>query len=60
MTSICPCVNWGPTPADSVAGYWQLVTDTSNMNRYERDMCMNESAYIFEICEGYTYRYKQI
>ena len=46
MTRICPCVDWGTTPADSVAGYWQLVTDTSNMNRYEQDMCTSVSVQI--------------
>ena len=63
MTHIGPCMDWGPIPEVSVAGYWQLVTDTSNMNmqnRYEQDMCMYESAYICEICKGYTYRNKQI
>ncbi len=54
MTSICPCVNREPTratPADSVAGYWQLVTDTSNMIRYEQDMCMCVFA---QICGVYV------
>ncbi len=57
MISIGPCMEWGPTPAVSVAGYCQLVTDTCNMNRYEQDMCMYESV---QICGGDTNRYKQI
>ena len=64
MTRICPCVDWGTTPADSVAGYWQLVTDTSNMNRYERDMCMSVSVQIcyvqVRICSNLWRWYKQI
>jgi len=48
MTRINPCMDWGPTPAVSVAGYWQLVTDTCNMNRYQQDMFMYESAQIFQ------------
>ena len=64
MTRICPCVDWGTTPADSVAGYWQLVTDTSNMNRYERDMCTSVSVQIcyvqVRICSNLWRWYKQI
>jgi len=51
MTRIGPCMDWGPTPVLSVAGYWQFVTDTCNINRYERDMYMYESA---QICGGDT------
>ena len=64
MTRICPCVDWGTTPADSVAGYWQLVTDASNMNRYERDMYMHVSSQLcgvyVRICSNLWRRYKQI
>ena len=60
MTSICPCMDWGPTPAEaavSVACYWQFVTDTCNINRYVRDMCMYESA---QICGGDTNKSSEI
>jgi hypothetical protein len=64
MTSTDPCMQLGPTPAASVAGYWQLAADTCNMDRYEQDMCMYVSA---QICGGDineiqldTNRYKQI
>ena len=57
MTSMDPCMDWGPTPAVSVAGYWQLVTDTSDMSRYEQDPSMYESA---QICGGDTSRYEEI
>jgi len=57
MTRIGPCMDWGPTPALSVAGYWQFVTDTCNINRYIRDMCMYESA---QICGGDTNKSSEI
>ena len=50
MTSTDLCMDWGPTPAVRVASYCQLVTDTSNMNRYERDMCTNEMCISARIC----------
>ena len=56
MTSIGPC-GLGPNPAVSVAGYWQLVTDTCNVNRYEQDMYMYESV---QICGGDMNRFQQI
>jgi len=40
MTWFSPCMDWRPAAVVSVAGYWQLVSDTCNMNKYERDMYM--------------------
>ena len=57
MTRIGPCMDWGPTPALSVAGYRQFVTDTCNINRYIREMCMYGSA---QICGGDTNKSSEI
>jgi len=57
MTSICPYKDWGPTPAVSNTGYWQLVTYTCEMNRYERDIFTD---VFVPICGGDTDRYRQI
>ena len=57
MTSIWSLYGLGPNPEVSVAGYWQLVTDTCNMNRYEQDMYMYESV---QICGGDMNRFQQI
>jgi len=60
LTSICPYMDEGAQSAVRVAGYWQFVTDTYDIHRYEQDMLMWVSYEEICTCEYLGEKYKQI
>jgi len=60
LTSICPYMDGGAQPAVRVAGYWQFVTDTYDIHRYEQDMLTWVSYEEICTCEYLGEKYKQI
>ena len=60
LTSICPYMDGGTQQAVRVAGYWQFVTDTYDIHRYEQDMLTWVSHEEICTCEYLGEKYKQI
>ena len=58
--SQCPYMDGGGQPAVRVAGYWQFVTDTYDIHRYEQDMLTWVSYEEICTCEYLGEKYKQI